>query len=75
MFRIEKIIKRNGDKLYVNLKNYDNSFNIWIDKMSCFLPYSHSKIKIKVKLDLSNYATISNLKKQHALIHHNSIKR
>ena len=31
-FRIEKIIKRKGDKLYVTWKGYDNSFNIWIDK-------------------------------------------
>ena len=26
-FRIEKIIKRKGDKLYVKCKGYDNSFN------------------------------------------------
>ena len=26
-FRIEKVIKRKGDKLYVNWKGYDNSFN------------------------------------------------
>ena len=26
-FRIEKIIERNGDKLYVKWKGYDNSFN------------------------------------------------
>ena len=31
-FRIEKIIKRKGDKLYVKWKDYDNSFNSWIDK-------------------------------------------
>ena len=31
-FRIEKVIKRKGDKLYVKLKGYDNSFNSWIDK-------------------------------------------
>ena len=31
-FRIEKIIKRKGDKLYVKWKGYDNSFNSWIDK-------------------------------------------
>ena len=30
--RIEKIIKRKGDKLYVKQKGYDNSFNSWIDK-------------------------------------------
>ena len=31
-FRIEKIIKREGNKLYVKWKGYDNSFNSWIDK-------------------------------------------
>ena len=31
-FRIEKVIKRKGDKLYVKWKSYDNSFNSWIDK-------------------------------------------
>ena len=30
-FRIEKVIKRKG-KLYVKWKDYDNSFNSWIDK-------------------------------------------
>ena len=28
----EKVIKRNGNKLYVKWKGYDNSFNTWIDK-------------------------------------------
>ena len=31
-FRIEKVIKRNGNKLYVKWKGYDNSFNSWINK-------------------------------------------
>ena len=31
-FRIEKVIKRKGDKLYVKWKGYDRSFNSWIDK-------------------------------------------
>ena len=31
-FRIEKVIKRKGDKLYVKWKGYDNLFNSWIDK-------------------------------------------
>ena len=31
-FRIEKVIKRKGDKMYVKWKGYDNSFNGWIDK-------------------------------------------
>ena len=30
-FRIEKVIKRKGDKLYVKSKGYD-LFNNWIDK-------------------------------------------
>ena len=31
-FRIEKIIKRKGDKLYGKWKEYDKSFNSWINK-------------------------------------------
>ena len=31
-FRIEKVLKRKGDKLYVKWKGYDNSFNSWINK-------------------------------------------
>ena len=31
-FRIETIIKRKSDKLYVKWKGYNNSFNSWIDK-------------------------------------------
>ena len=31
-YRIEKVIKRKGNKLYVKWKGYDNSFNSWIDK-------------------------------------------
>ena len=31
-FRIEKVIKKKEDKLYVKLKGYDSSFNSWIDK-------------------------------------------
>ena len=30
--RIGKVINRKDDKLYVKWKDYDNSFNIWIDK-------------------------------------------
>ena len=30
--RIEKVIKRKGDKMYVKWKGYDNSFNSWINK-------------------------------------------
>ena len=31
-FRIEKVIMKKGDKLYVKWKGYDSSFNSWIDK-------------------------------------------
>ena len=31
-FRIEKVLNKKGDKLYVKWKGYDNSFNSWIDK-------------------------------------------
>ena len=31
-FRIEKVLKRKGDKLHVKWKGYDNCFNSWIDK-------------------------------------------
>ena len=32
--RIEKVIRRKGDKLYVKWKGYNNSFNSWICKPS-----------------------------------------
>ena len=31
-FRIEKVIRKKGNKLYVKWKGYDRSFNSWIDK-------------------------------------------
>ena len=31
-FRIEKVIKEKGDKLYLKWKDYDRSFNSLIDK-------------------------------------------
>ena len=36
-FRIEKILKRKGDKLYVKWKGYGNSFNSWINKKRCLI--------------------------------------
>ena len=33
-FRIEKVVRRKGDKLYVKWKGYENSFNSWIYKAS-----------------------------------------
>ena len=31
-FRIEKVLEKKGDKLFVKWKGYDHSFNSWIDK-------------------------------------------
>ena len=31
-FRVEKVIKRKGNNLYVKWKGYNNSFNSWIEK-------------------------------------------
>ena len=31
-FRIEKAIKRKGDKLYVTWKGYNSLFNSWVDE-------------------------------------------
>ena len=67
-FRVEKVIKRKGDKLYVKWKDYDSSFNSWIDKkdkvqMSKFFRKPKSLGgRVKVELDLSNYATKADLK-------------
>ena len=38
-FRIEKVIRRKGDKLYAKWKVYDNSFNSSIDKKDLVLFY------------------------------------
>ena len=35
-FRIEKVLKRKGDKLYVKWKGYNNSFNSWINKKDIY---------------------------------------
>ena len=40
-FRIEKVIKKKGNKFYVKWKGYNKSFNSWIDKkdkMSQYFP-------------------------------------
>ena len=66
--RIEKIIKRNGNRLYVKWKGYNSSFNSWINKQDCikmsqyFSPYISSGGNVKVELDLSSYATKTDLK-------------
>ena len=49
-FRIEKVTKRKGDKLYVKQKGQDNSFNNLINK-----PFRSFGRSINGKVDLSNY--------------------
>ena len=69
-FRIEKVIKRKGNKLFVKWKGYDNSLNSWIDKtihcikMSQYFPKPFKNFggKINVKVDLSNYVNKSDIK-------------
>ena len=43
--RIEKVIKRKGDKLHVKWKGYDNSFNSWIDKKDSINGWIFSETK------------------------------
>ena len=33
--KVEEVIKRKDDQLYVGWKGYDNSFNSWIDTRTC----------------------------------------
>ena len=37
-FRIEKVIKRKGNKLCVKCKGYDKSFNSWIERKDIVKP-------------------------------------
>ena len=70
--------KEKDEGLYVKWKGYDSSFNGWIDekislhKISCFP--KPDRDKIKVELDLFDYATKSEVKKQQVLIHLNLLK-
>ena len=68
-FRIEKVIKKKRNKLYVKWQGYDSSFNSWIDKKDLVLmsqhfpkPYELFGGDINVKVDLSNYGTKTDLK-------------
>ena len=69
----EKVLKRKGDKLYVKWIGYDNRFNSCIDKkdrvatdvlkwVNTFLSLKSFGRNINVKVDLSNYATKTDLK-------------
>ena len=66
--RVGKVIKREGDKLYVKWKGCDNQFNSWIDKknivqMNEYFPEPKSSgERVKVGLDFSIYATKADLK-------------
>ena len=60
---------RKGDKLYNKWKGYDSSFNSGIDNKDAIYkrsyypePDNHVRNKIKVELNLSNYATKTNVK-------------
>ena len=68
-FRIEKVIKKNGDKLYFKWKGHDNSFNSWINKkdlveISDYFRRRYKRLDgdISLNVDLSNYATKTDLK-------------
>ena len=62
-FRIEKTVKRKGNKLYVKWKEYNNSFNSWVDKISEYFPKPKSLgANVKFELGWSNYATKADLK-------------
>ena len=64
-FRVEKVIKRKGDKLYFKLKGCDNSINSWIDKKDIILknklisriiyPQQNQKKKKKKKKNLIRF--------------------
>ena len=47
-FRIEKVIKKKGDKLYVKWKGYDNPFNSWINKNNVAKKAECNKLVTKV---------------------------
>ena len=68
-FRVKKVIKINGNKLFVKWKRYDNSFNSWIDKKTLYKnesilskPFKNFGGNINVKVDCSSYATKSDIK-------------
>ena len=73
-YRIEKVLKKKGDKLYLKWKGYNNSFNSWIDKkrfsvvalqrikMSQDFPKPYGPFSGDIKVDLSNYATKADIK-------------
>ena len=66
-FRVEKVITRKGDKLYVTRKDYNVLLTVGLIKKTVSISKSFPELKtswerVKVELDLSNYATKSDLK-------------
>ena len=47
-FKIEKVVKRKGDKLYVKWKGYDIRFNSWIDKKDFEWNFLNERYHIKM---------------------------
>lgn len=35
VYRIEKVIKSKGNKVFVKWKGYFDEFNLWVDKNEC----------------------------------------
>ena len=62
-FRIEKVIRKKGNELYVKLKGCDNSFNSYIGKrdtiiyrMSSYSKPNQSDVKNVTGIDISDFA-------------------
>ena len=56
-FRIEKVMKKKGDQLYVKLEGYNKLLNSWIDKKSneYFPKLKFVGANVKNELHLFNY--------------------
>ena len=64
-FRIEKVLKRKSNKLYVEWKGYDNSFNSWIDKKRPCIKMSHTFLnRLKVLEEILTLKLIFLIKQQ-----------
>ena len=67
-FKIEKVINRKGDKVYVKWKGDYSSFDSWLDKKDIvwiteyFPEPKPLGGRVKVELDLCSYATKPDLK-------------
>ena len=66
-FRIEKVIERQDDKLYIKWKGCNNLTQSQkediVEMIECFLELESLGI-VKVELDLSNYATKTDVKNE-----------